>query len=155
MCKFERVKMNIWRTKTIKTAVLMNIFFRSLVNFQLNHAQLICSFLPLFFNECSMREISPLELKTLMEEKVDFQLVDVREPEEHANFSIGGILIPMNHIPAEYFQIDKSKPVVVYCRSGARSANVISYLEQMHGYTNLMNLKGGVLAWLSEVGPAF
>lgn len=101
-----------------------------------------------------MKSISVLELKSMMDNKEDFQLIDVREPYENEICTLNGILIPMNDIPSEFQQIDKDKKVVVHCRSGKRSANVIQYLEQQHGYTNLYNLEGGILAWIEEVDPS-
>ena len=49
-------------------------------------------------------------------------------------------------------EIPKDKKVVVHCRSGKRSATVIGALENEHGYNNLYNLKGGILAWIEEIG---
>jgi rhodanese-related sulfurtransferase len=54
----------------------------------------------------------------------------------------------MNEVPDNICQIDKTKQVIVHCRSGKRSASVIQYLESNHGFTNLYNLEGGILAWL-------
>lgn len=54
----------------------------------------------------------------------------------------------MNEIIERYNEISKDKKVVVQCHSGIRSAHVISYLEQTHGFTNLYNLEGGIVAWL-------
>ena len=50
----------------------------------------------------------------------------------------------------KYKDISKDKMGVVHCRSGQRSANVISALEQNYGYNNLYNLVGGILAWADE-----
>jgi adenylyltransferase/sulfurtransferase len=101
-----------------------------------------------------MNSISVNELKQWIDSKKDFQLVDVREPYENDICTLNGILIPMNEVPNEFQQISKDKPVVVHCRSGKRSANVIHYLEQQHGYTNLYNLEGGILAWIEEIDPS-
>ena len=101
-----------------------------------------------------MKEVTVTELKGLMDSGADFQLIDVREPYENEICTLNGVLIPMNEVPAEFGQIDKDKKVVVHCRSGKRSANVISYLEQNHGYTNLYKLEGGILAWIEEVDPS-
>jgi rhodanese-related sulfurtransferase len=49
-------------------------------------------------------------------------------------------------------EIEKDKQVVVHCRSGKRSASVISALEAQHGFKNLYNLKGGILSYIDEVG---
>jgi len=87
----------------------------------------------------------------MMDAGVDFQLIDVREPHEYDICNLKGELIPMNEIPENVAKISKDKPVIIHCRSGARSGRVIQYLEQEYGYTNLFNLDGGILAWAHEV----
>lgn len=99
-----------------------------------------------------MKEISPKELKQLMDDKKDFQLIDVREEYEFDEVNINGELIPMGEVMENIDKISKDKQVVVHCRSGKRSATVISALESQHGFTNLYNLKGGILAYIDEVG---
>lgn len=101
-----------------------------------------------------MKEITVEELKEKMDNKEDFQLVDVREPNEFEICSLGGVEIPMSQIMERYSEITKDKMVVVHCRSGARSANVISALEQNFGYDNLYNLVGGILEWADEIDPS-
>ena len=59
----------------------------------------------------------------------------------------------MGEIMADVSKILKDKPVVIHCRSGARSASVINALETQYGLTNLFNLKGGILAWAKEIDP--
>lgn len=98
-----------------------------------------------------MQEINVHQLKKLLDESADFQLIDVREPNEFEICQINGELIPMGDVPNHVDKISKDKQVVVHCRSGKRSANVITYLEQNHGYTNLYNLEGGILAWADEI----
>ncbi|MFM2306295.1 MAG: hypothetical protein RLZZ367_964 [Bacteroidota bacterium] len=100
-----------------------------------------------------MKSKTVTELKQMIDNKEDFQLVDVREDHEFEVCNLGGLLIPMNTVPDNVDKIVKDKPVVVHCRSGKRSANVISYLETNHGYTNLYNLEGGILAWADEIDP--
>jgi rhodanese-related sulfurtransferase len=99
-----------------------------------------------------MKEISVQELKEKKDSGEDFQLIDVREDFEYEMSNLGGTLIPLGGILIETEKIDKSKPVVVMCRSGKRSAAAIMQLEQ-HGFTNLYNLRGGILAWADEVDP--
>jgi adenylyltransferase/sulfurtransferase len=99
-----------------------------------------------------MKEITPQELKDLINSKADFQLIDVREEYEHEEVNINGELIPMGEILERSAEISKDKQVVIHCRSGKRSATVISALENQHGFTNLYNLKGGILAYIEEVG---
>jgi rhodanese-related sulfurtransferase len=99
-----------------------------------------------------MKEISVQELKEKLDSGEDFQLIDVREDFEYETSNIGGQLIPLGGILIEADKIDKNKQVVVMCRSGKRSAAAIMQLEQQ-GYTNLSNLKGGILAWQAEIDP--
>lgn len=86
--------------------------------------------------------------------KKDFQLIDVREQFEYETANIGGELIPLGNILLESDKISKDKTVVIHCRSGARSAAAIMQLEQQNGFTNLYNLKGGILAWASNIDPS-
>lgn len=104
-------------------------------------------------NVFAMKEVSVQELKQMMDNKEDFQLIDVREPHEYDICNLGGELIPQGQIPAMADKISKDKKVIIHCRSGARSGNMVKWLEQNHHFTNLYNLKGGVLAWAKEIDP--
>ena len=99
-----------------------------------------------------MKEISAIDLKELIDKKADFQLIDVREEYEFDEANINGLLIPMAEALDRASEIDKNKQVVIHCRSGKRSATVINALENQLGYTNLYNLRGGILAYIDEVG---
>jgi sulfur-carrier protein adenylyltransferase/sulfurtransferase len=99
-----------------------------------------------------MKEISAAELKKLIDEKADFQLIDVREEYEYDDVNINGTLIPMGEVMSRVDEISRDRKVVVHCRSGARSASVISALERHHGFDNLYNLRGGIMAYLDETG---
>lgn len=98
-----------------------------------------------------VKSITVEELKKKMDEKEDFQLIDVREKNEKDFADLGGELIPMSTIPANADKISKDKTVVVYCRSGQRSAGVIRELQETFGFTNLYNLTGGILAWADKI----
>lgn len=100
-----------------------------------------------------MKEISVADLKKMIDGGEDFQLIDVREPNEYEVAEIGGELIPLATIPDNVDKISRDKKVVVHCRSGKRSANAIQFLEQQHGFDNLYNLEGGILAWADEIDP--
>tara|TARA_B100000683_G_C12506948_1_gene559393 strand:+ start:5731 stop:6048 length:318 start_codon:yes stop_codon:yes gene_type:complete len=100
-----------------------------------------------------VKEVSVDELKEMLDNGEDFQLVDVREPNEFEICSLGGDEIPMSQIMTRYTEISKEKKVVVHCKSGRRSANVIQALEQHFGYQNLYNLDGGILEWAQEIDP--
>ncbi len=104
-----------------------------------------------FFKIKIMNTITVSELKSLIDNKEDFQLIDVREEYEYENANINALHIPLGEIPVRHEEILKDKKVIVHCRSGVRSANAIAFLEQSFGYTNLYNLEGGILAWAREV----
>jgi len=98
-----------------------------------------------------MKEITAQQLHEKIQSKADFQLIDVREEYEYETANLGGELIPMGQVFNEIGKINKDKDVVVYCRSGNRSGVVINELEKRFGYTNLYNLKGGIVAYAREV----
>ena len=100
-----------------------------------------------------MKEVTVQELKSMIDSNVDFQLIDVREPYEHENANVGGELIPLSTIVDEYSRISNDIPVIIYCRSGARSAAAVRELESRYGFSNIHNLKGGILAWSKEIDP--
>ena len=99
-----------------------------------------------------MKEISVQELKQKIDNKEDFQLIDVRETFEYEVSNLDGENIPLGGILIETDKIATDKPVIVQCRSGKRSAAAIMQLEQ-HGFDNLYNLKGGILAWQEAFDP--
>ena len=98
--------------------------------------------------------IQPEELKERLESNEKLNLIDVRQPEEHAEFNIGGILLPLGNILS--MQIDeidelKNEEIICYCRSGQRSIQAAMMLETM-GFTNVKNLAGGMLGWENKFG---
>jgi molybdopterin/thiamine biosynthesis adenylyltransferase/rhodanese-related sulfurtransferase len=101
-----------------------------------------------------MKEVTVQELKAMMDSKADFQLIDVREPHEFDICNLDGELIPQGEIPNSVERVSKDKKVIIQCRSGARSGNMVQWLEKNHGFTNLYNLKGGILAWAKEIDPS-
>ena len=98
-----------------------------------------------------MKSITANELLQLINNKTDFQLIDVREAEEHDEFNIGGTLIPLAQITQQLQQVAKQKPVIIYCRKGIRSQIAIQRLQDKFPFTNLINLIGGTEAWKREV----
>lgn len=105
-------------------------------------------------NNPIMKEVTVQELKQLKDSNADFQLIDVREPHEFDICDIGGELIPMADIPNHVDQISKDKQVIIHCRSGKRSGDILLWLEKNHNLENLYNLKGGILAWAKEIDPS-
>jgi len=99
-----------------------------------------------------VKEISVQAFKKLVDEKKSgYQLIDVREPYEQEIATIGGELIPLNSVIESVAKIDQNKQVIIYCRSGKRSAEAIRTLEQARGFKNLYNLKGGILAYARQI----
>lgn len=101
-----------------------------------------------------MKEITVQELQALQNSGEDFQLIDVREPHEYDICNLAGELIPMGDIPHSVDKISKAKKVVIHCRSGGRSGQMVQWLEKNHKLENLYNLKGGILAWAKEIDPS-
>ena len=95
-----------------------------------------------------MKDISAQELKQKMESHENITLIDVREPYEHEEFNIGGILIPLAEIPSSDDKIRElgDTEIVLYCRSGNRSAMAQKLLAIRFGI-DATNLKGGLIAW--------
>ena len=101
-----------------------------------------------------MNNISPKDLKDWIDSSKDYQIIDVREPWERDFGSIDGSEhIVMNLLTTSLEKIRQDCDVVVYCRSGARSAAVAHHLETQLGYTNIHNLEGGITAWAEQVDP--
>jgi rhodanese-related sulfurtransferase len=101
-----------------------------------------------------MQIIQASELKTRMDQDEAVCLLDVREPHEHAEFNIGGTLLPLGNILSmqiEDIEEWRQQEVICYCRSGQRSMQAAMMLESM-GFTNVKNLAGGMLGWKTEFG---
>ena len=101
-----------------------------------------------------MKSVTVQELKEMMDNNEDFKLIDVREQNEYDFVNLGAELIPVSEVPANIDKFPKDKKVIVHCRSGARSANVILALEAQFAYDNLYNLTGGILAWSDHIDPS-
>src|SRR6201997_5672664 len=97
-------------------------------------------------------EISVEELKQRLDAKEDLGIVDVREPHEYQICNLNGLLIPLNDLPRRVHELDPSRELVVHCRSGARSARAVGFLQQA-GFTRAKNLAGGILAWADRIDP--
>lgn len=102
----------------------------------------------------SLDTITPLELKALHEQGRPPFLLDVRNPEEIAICRIeGSTVIPLPELPNRLGELDRSAPMVVHCKSGARSAKAINLLKEAGFSGKLENLTGGILAWIKDVDP--
>ena len=100
-----------------------------------------------------MRQLSVQALHAMMEgePRARPRLLDVREPWEYQLARIeGSELLPMQTVPTQIDQIDKTHPTVVICHHGTRSLQVVAFLERQ-GFENLHNLQGGIDAWARQV----
>ena len=100
-----------------------------------------------------MQSITVSEVKERLKAGEKLNIIDVREPNEYAEFNIGAKLIPLGQIQA--LQVDdienlKDQEVIVHCRSGKRSATACLVLDSL-GFKNTKNLEGGMLAWQEGV----
>jgi molybdopterin/thiamine biosynthesis adenylyltransferase/rhodanese-related sulfurtransferase len=95
-------------------------------------------------------------LKEREEGTRDFTLVDVREPNEYEiNRIPGSVLIPKGEFlnGSALEQLSQDKPVVLHCKSGARSAEALAVLKGA-GFADAVHVGGGVVAWVNQVDPS-
>jgi sulfur-carrier protein adenylyltransferase/sulfurtransferase len=101
-----------------------------------------------------MQEITASELKQLMDEGADIQLIDVRQPDEYAFAKIEGAkLIPLGDIIRRMDELDETREIIIHCKMGGRSSRAIEALQQSGFKGNMRNLRGGITAWSNEVDP--
>ena len=99
------------------------------------------------------REISVREYADIRDAGTEHLLLDVREPFELGICQIeGNVNIPLGQLPQRLAEIGtwKDKLVVSQCKSGRRSMKALETLKK-HGFTNVVNLEGGILAWGQEI----
>jgi len=99
----------------------------------------------------AINEITATELQRMRDSGVPHQLIDLREPYEAELCSIGGTLIPMAEIVERCNELRRDLPVVMHCRTGARASAVVQALCSRYGFDNLLNLKGGIVAFAADV----
>jgi len=104
--------------------------------------------------ELEVPTITATELKTKIDRKDKFVLVDVREPFEYDISRIpGSRLIPLGELPARLSELDSADDIVLHCKVGGRSAKALRILQEA-GFRKLNNLQGGITAWSDEVDPS-
>ncbi|MEP6464398.1 MAG: adenylyltransferase/sulfurtransferase MoeZ [Frankiaceae bacterium] len=91
------------------------------------------------------------ELAEMVEREAKFLLVDVREPAEWEIVRIpGAVLIPKGELPSRLSELPQNEPVVLYCKSGVRSAESLALLKGA-GFADAVHVQGGVTAWATQV----
>jgi adenylyltransferase/sulfurtransferase len=98
-------------------------------------------------------DIEPSELKRRMDASDPLTLLDVREPHEFEICNLNGTLIPLGQLPERCGELERSKPIVVHCKMGGRSAKAVQLLRDA-GFTDVSNLRGGITAWSKQVDPS-
>jgi sulfur-carrier protein adenylyltransferase/sulfurtransferase len=102
----------------------------------------------------SATEISVTDLKARMDRGEDVFVLDVREPHEYEiNRIPGSTLIPLGDLAERFGELDANREIIAQCKSGMRSARAASFRRE-HGFKNVKNLKGGILAWVDQIDPS-
>lgn len=97
----------------------------------------------------SNNELSPKAFKEAIEKNPEAIILDVRTPQEYANNKIGNAInVDFNNpnFEQEIQRIPKDKKILIYCQGGSRSAGAAVKMKEL-GYTNVQELKGGIVAW--------
>jgi len=97
-------------------------------------------------------EVTPEDVKAMLEAQEQFTLLDVREPWEFETARIEGAkLMPMGDVPSRaHHELDSDEPIVVVCHHGVRSLNVTHWLRQQ-GFEKAQSMRGGIDAWSRAV----
>src|SRR5688572_986675 len=99
-------------------------------------------------------EITPVELKKKMDAGETPFVLDVREPNEYQiNKIAGSTLIPLGELPRRYQELPRDREIIAQCKMGGRSAKAMEFLKTV-GFTNVKNLRGGILEWIDKVDPS-
>ncbi len=104
-------------------------------------------------NVVGVPAITPVELKRRLDAGDDLFILDVREPHEWeiSNLAdLGAVLIPKGQVLEHLGELDTAREIVVQCKTGGRSADIV-WLLQRHGFRKLLNLEGGINRWAVEV----
>jgi sulfur-carrier protein adenylyltransferase/sulfurtransferase len=100
-------------------------------------------------------DVSPRQVKQMLDAKDDFLLIDCRLPHEVAITAIDGAkVIPLQQVSQRFGELkgNEKRKVVVFCRSGARSSQFAKILRQ-NGFSDVKNMVGGILLWNKDVNP--
>ena len=100
-------------------------------------------------------EVTPREVKNMLDRRDDFIFIDCRLPNEHQITHIeGATLIPLQQIAQRFSELrgNENKKVIVHCRSGQRSMQFAQILKQQ-GFKDAKSMAGGILLWNKDVNP--
>lgn len=114
----------------------------------LNSCELPTPSIPISFRNLTVREFQ--EIRDTQQAHF---LLDVREEFEYQICNLGGKLIPLAELNAHLDQLPRNEMIVVHCKAGGRSAKAAKLLSD-HGFQQVYNLEGGILAWIEQVDPS-
>lgn len=98
-------------------------------------------------------ELEPGQARAFMQAHPGLQLVDVRTAEEHREMRIpGSRLISLQTLQARLDELDRRKPLLLYCASGGRSSRALGFLIQQ-GFEQAKHISGGIMTWAEEGLP--
>ena len=100
-----------------------------------------------------VKEIDPRTLVEWLQEDKDFRLIDVRSVAEFGQGIIPkGEQLPLHLVPLRADELERDRDIVLYCRTGARSAQACAFLGE-RGFDQVYNLRGGIVTWAREGLP--
>ncbi len=104
-----------------------------------------------------MKELTPSQYRQRWSEDDERDgrvvMIDVREDHELAISRLpNAVHMPMGEVPGRLAELDRDRPLVVLCRSGGRSGQVVQYLQQQ-GFEDVYNLAGGINEWAETLDP--
>lgn len=109
--------------------------------------------LPVYVEAAVARNLTPEEASSLVAQRSDLYLLDVRTLGEYQQARLDGArLIPIGQLVKRLAEVPKDRPILVYCAVGSRSAQVVNYLAR-RGYPELYNLYGGIYSWAQKGYP--
>jgi adenylyltransferase/sulfurtransferase len=104
--------------------------------------------------DAAVPEVTPREASARWHTETGVQLIDVREAHEHVVARIEGArLIPLATLPDGLDTLDRTRPTLVFCKGGTRSAHAVRHLQRQ-GFVDVWNVAGGILRWADDVDPS-
>jgi rhodanese-related sulfurtransferase len=95
-------------------------------------------------------ELDPKQAQVYIRNTPDLQLIDVREADEYREARIAGAkLISLSTLPARLHEIDRNRPILLYCHGGGRSGRALDFLRSQ-GYPEVRHIAGGIMAWAAS-----
>jgi adenylyltransferase/sulfurtransferase len=100
-------------------------------------------------------EVTVQDMKKALEHpELGIQVIDVREPGEHAIAHIKGVsLLPLSQLQQRFTELDPDQAYYIHCKMGGRSMQALQFLRR-HGFKSLKNVAGGIDAWSEQIDPS-